>query len=690
MATTIITFEEPDLTEGSVFSISKDGTTVRFLRRAAIFRPTVTTQSGAYALRNISQDPYDETGFQKPLIFEFDRLQRRVRVLVGLNDRDYSGEIVARLVAYDALGQEVGSDSRNLGSGPTPINIPLEVRAASDVIQRVLLEYNGLVQEVLDNLEFESDAPTPIPPDTTPPIVTIQRPTEGQVVNSRTVTVQGTIVETNQVSLVINGVSVPVRRSGVNTYEFNTEVTLPPDSNVIEAIATDAAGNVGRDGKTVDTVIPASFSISDIRFTQTGLMDTATSSPTRLVAGKTSLFRVTLQVRTADGRSARVDRAGITLERGGRVIVDSPGQLRMRMQGTDQDWLAPAYASIGDGQQVYCSIRGFWLEAGYPYRVVLRLFIRNQVVFEQTLASNWVFRQIRGITMLLVPQHRPLEAGFVAALMNVLRQTARMYPVPDDIANLDSDERGGIRFAILPPTSYRDHTDPADADSWPIPYEQGFLLRDHNVGTNPGPDRTYGTSDDPFTFQAGEFLPFNFTSAEDANRNGVFDEEELARVRPPGGEHAAKRRYNNWHAFARQEVESRRQSWNRERINNRRQQSNRAIVVITGGSVDTQMRGGWGGNAGSGESSFWAVIGTGQPGYIPHEMGHTFGFDHTDGLSFPCPFSGEVINLLTGRIVGHPLSLMCSDLYRLSDDLFLRPAEYDMMFDRLVTMGGQD
>ena len=98
------------------------------------------------------------------------------------------------------------------------------------------------------------------------------------------------------------------------------------------------------------------------------------------------------------------------------------------------------------------------------------------------------------LTLLLVPQQHPMTYPIFRGLMNVLRHTARMYPVADAVADLSGDDRAGVRFAIVTPTDYASQTDPADDST--ISYEQGFLLHDHYVSSSPGPDGVWGTADD--------------------------------------------------------------------------------------------------------------------------------------------------------------------------------------------------
>src|SRR5206468_6550839 len=127
--------------------------------------------------------------------------------------------------------------------------------------------------------------------------------------------------------------------------------------------------------------------------------------------------------------------------------------------------------------------------------------------------------------------------------------------------------------------------------------------------------------------------PINFTGEEDENRNGTFEEEELSRVRYQGNTSQATRRYDNWSTFMRQRGGSVLQNWNRY---DARHVAQRAISVITLGGTNPQDRTPLAGNAGNGDTSFWAAIDIDESGFIPHETGHTFGFNHTDDAGGAC------------------------------------------------------
>jgi hypothetical protein len=197
------------------------------------------------------------------------------------------------------------------------------------------------------------------------------------------------ILEANGVSLDINGTAVPVQRINANTYEFNTDIALPEGTDVVEARATDDAGNVGVDRRTLDIRVPISFSVSDIRFTQTGLLNLDTPLPPRRVAGKTSLFRLMLQVRTSDGRSTSVDAASIAIE-GGAVDHVFEGQNRPASGQFSEYGRGP----IADGQQAYFFMNGRWLEPG-RYRQELWIgFSSHAASFSSLPSTNSPFSNL--------------------------------------------------------------------------------------------------------------------------------------------------------------------------------------------------------------------------------------------------------------------------------------------------------
>jgi hypothetical protein len=95
------------------------------------------------------------------------------------------------LRAFDVNGVLLATDGpRSIVEGSH--TTVFQVMAASAVIRRVELLYDDGSFESIDDLEFDGQAPVPVP--TTPPTVTITAPTNGQQLISNSFTVQGTVV----------------------------------------------------------------------------------------------------------------------------------------------------------------------------------------------------------------------------------------------------------------------------------------------------------------------------------------------------------------------------------------------------------------------------------------------------------------------------------------------------------------
>lgn len=689
-----ITFEEPGLSE-YLSSIVSDGVTVRFLTRARVITPGVGTASGTHALLNAGQDRIGaEVGFQIPFEIEFDHLQQRVSMVVGLADREETGDpVAATLIAYNSAGVEVARSNQRLGLAAQVINVPISVQTSSDQIWRVRLEYSGNNAEVLDNLEFASDTTVTVPGDTTAPVVSLANPREGATANSQTIYVSGRIAESNGVHLTVNGVAMSVRRSDSMHYEFGGTVTLPSGSNRVTALAIDDAGNRGSDQRTVNFRIPTSFNLTNVVFTQTGVMDSAVPRPARLVGRKTGLFKMTLTARSADGQPTYVDYAQVAVIHSGRDSAVFRGDA----EPPSGVYFGPTtpFTHLQDGSPIYSIIDGSQLRYNEPNSFEVRLFVGGRQVYRQVLGTDWTFSYLKGIAVLLVPQHSALNADYTRSLLFTMDNFARFYPVPDGICDLTADGVAGVRFAVLPPADYEGHLDPADDST--IAYEQGWLLRDHRVG-GPGPDNMSFNTDDSFDLWSGEYLPINFTFPEDDNRNGVLDANEAARRM--GSPSPLNRRMSNWSTFIRSNAESARIAWNT--AHGATYSSRRAVALVRWGP-DQQNRTGWLGNAGGGETSFWMSIDTGGNPSLPHEVGHTLGLGHTDDIPMSgaaaaglrgdatsgattCSLTGSSINLRDRMFFAEGYSMMCSGVGG-STNAFILPGDYVNLFDQFVALG---
>ncbi len=136
----------------------------------------------------IAGDPGEEFN-TAPLVMEFTSKQQRVRFYAG---RRFSNDLPWQhtLRAYDQNGVLVAQDGpKTVTAGP--FATVFQVTTPTAMIVR--LEFHGetSVFEAIDDLEFEGEAPEPVP--TTPPVVQITAPADNVQLDAASVTVQGTV-----------------------------------------------------------------------------------------------------------------------------------------------------------------------------------------------------------------------------------------------------------------------------------------------------------------------------------------------------------------------------------------------------------------------------------------------------------------------------------------------------------------
>jgi len=141
----------------------------------------------------------------------------------------------------------------DVGGTPAPLT------SGAFSVEVSLLEGGNALTANASN-EFGSDADTvAVTLDTTPPVVVIASPQDGATTDEAQATVTGTVVDASPIaSLTVNGALVSLVGSGFTT----TVDLLPGQPTLIEAVATDAVGNVGSDAVTVVFEPPAQLTIT--------------------------------------------------------------------------------------------------------------------------------------------------------------------------------------------------------------------------------------------------------------------------------------------------------------------------------------------------------------------------------------------------------------------------------------------
>jgi hypothetical protein len=118
---------------------------------------------------------------------------------------------------------------------------------------------------------------TYVPPDTTPPTVTINNPTNGQVLATSSITVSGTANDPGNPSSGLASVSINTGASNEGTLaNWQFAVNLNPGQNSLIVAATDQAGNIGEEQINV-TLAPYVIAWGDDTFGQTNLPSNLTN-----------------------------------------------------------------------------------------------------------------------------------------------------------------------------------------------------------------------------------------------------------------------------------------------------------------------------------------------------------------------------------------------------------------------------
>jgi flagellar hook assembly protein FlgD len=225
-----------------------------------------------------------------------------------------------------------------------------------------------------------TDGPVGFTVDTVAPAVDITSPTEGEVTNDATPTVEGTVDDPNAtVDVVITDDAGNVVWEGpatVNpdgTWTATPDVPLPDGDYTVTATATDEAGNTSTDGPvgfTVDATAPAvaitspadGSTTTDTTPTITGTVDDTAES-------------VTVTIRDADGNVVFEGEA--TINPDGTWTIDAP-------ELPDGDYTVTATATDANGNEATAGPVAFAIDTGAPDAPVITSPTEGEVTDDAT------------------------------------------------------------------------------------------------------------------------------------------------------------------------------------------------------------------------------------------------------------------------------------------------------------------
>lgn len=223
--------------------------------------------SGTHVIREIQ--PGIEFFDIVPLVITFTSPQARVKLFAGSQFGSQNG----RLTAFDSLGNTVGTDGPRLVQQNT-FSTAFEVSAATAVITRVEFQLENSSFASIDDLEFQGDAPAPLP--TEAPVIQITQP-----VNGIDVDIPGDIPRL-QVEGTVTGEGLPAQVTVTLGFKRPPEsASLPPLTLVLDLTGT---------GTTRQFALPGGMTplpLGPITITATaenigGLKGTATNTLTNL------------------------------------------------------------------------------------------------------------------------------------------------------------------------------------------------------------------------------------------------------------------------------------------------------------------------------------------------------------------------------------------------------------------------
>ncbi|OGO16857.1 MAG: hypothetical protein A2Z14_07775 [Chloroflexi bacterium RBG_16_48_8] len=271
----------------------------------ALEYPTIVsfwgTHSGSKALANGYSAANEFHSAGTPLVMQFQNIQDFVGVFVGSNEVENS-EYTATLTAYgeDEAGNPivVGTDSETLRAETNPIEACLWVEAPGQIIKATVNYGPGAsvgASELIDDLILRGpETAVPVPEDDTPPVVTIEDLTEGEIVMEVFTRLEGEISENrglDRVEVWVNGAlskEIGAAWMGLSQYWFLDTVDGAElsacNENIVEVRAYDTGGNEGRDQVTITYLGPG-----DIEIVSIDPVQVLFGAP--LVKGKSTAFR---------------------------------------------------------------------------------------------------------------------------------------------------------------------------------------------------------------------------------------------------------------------------------------------------------------------------------------------------------------------------------------------------------------
>lgn len=251
-----------------------------------------------------------------PIDMSFTTGQRRVKVWVGYaNPLNENRTVILR--ALDANGTQIGQATTILdpSAAARPVNTPLEITLPNPDIRRALVSFSPTdispYSLVVDDVEFDTAGPAPACPATAIPIITVNQPTNNQVVQFNSFLLDTQVFTQDPLATTIgfriigpDGVTRSAANLPLSGGRFGPTLMnggLVPGNNTVHLKFTDCRAIV-RSSRTITyTPIP-----DGTKFEMLGIEITQAVQNAPLIANKPALARVYLRIQSPLGASATI------------------------------------------------------------------------------------------------------------------------------------------------------------------------------------------------------------------------------------------------------------------------------------------------------------------------------------------------------------------------------------------------
>lgn len=402
----------------------------------------------------------------------------------------------ATISLYDCNGFLRGEGTAQVSSrGYTPIEV--DVDDAAHPAQVVVVDY-GATQcpELIDDLAVQPVSGAC--QDFQAPLVTITSHGDSEVVNNAHQILQGYVTETGILkSVKVNGAAAQVYYSD-GFYYFTKHVTLKDGANTLTAVAEDGSGGKGSDQVVLTLGVPVSASLGQFHLTQRGVMKNASCDvDVPFVAGKSTLARVNLQVKTASGLDTYASSVQLKLWRkasGGDQLVNT-------YWGTTYSPYVSQFNSPDSMGAVHFWIPGEDFETAGSYKFEFRAYADSSQIGSALVpncgGSYYTFTETDSVRPYLLP----FEAGslsqylqgtdYAKYLATQMDNLERIFPVRDGYAPVWYTVPAGVYYAEGSPLRLCDGSAKAQSTydycdgtgyRWTFVDHSGTLTRAHATG----------------------------------------------------------------------------------------------------------------------------------------------------------------------------------------------------------------